>query len=455
MNVSVVGLGKLGACMAAAMSHRGFQVVGVDLSPEAVAAVNAGRAPFFEPQLSEMLADKTARLRATVDCAEAVMETDTTFLVVPTPSDPDGGFSLKYVEAAAASVGRALRDKLDYHLVVLTSTVLPGGTQEGLIAVLEETSGKRCGPDFGVCYSPEFIALGTVIRDFLNPELLLIGEHDVRAGDQLTALYGELIDNDAAVRRMAIVNAELTKIALNTFVTTKITFANMLARMCQTLPGGDVDAVTGALGLDSRIGAAYLSAGMGYGGPCFPRDNKALRHWASEAGAPALLAETTDELNRELEEMTLATILSHCAADSTVAILGLTYKPGSAVLEGSGALYIAQALVENGLRVRAYDSLWELLARDRMDHRIELVGSLPEALDGANVVVLATPDPSFADLTAKDFGESVVVIDCWRRLRGALEGADGVRYVGLGLGGAAQTLNGPDVPASAGASANR
>jgi UDPglucose 6-dehydrogenase len=433
MKVSVVGLGKLGACMAAAMSHKGMDVVGVDVSEETVAAINSGRAPFHEPQLAEMIAANRGRLRATVDYAEAVAEADTTFLVVPTPSEPAGGFSLLHVRSAAEELGAALAQKDDYHLVVLTSTVLPGDTQQALVDVLEERSGKRCGPDFGVCYSPEFIALGTVIRDFLNPELLLIGQYDIRAGDVLEDLYRAFVDNDAPTRRMAIVNAELTKIALNTFVTTKITFANMLARMCQTLPDGDVDAVTGALGLDSRIGARYLSAGLGYGGPCFPRDNKALRCWADAAGVPAPLAETTDELNRELDEMALQTVLSYCVSGSTVAMLGLTYKPGSSVLDGSGALSMAEALLDRGMRVRAYDPLGDVLARDRVDVRLDLQDSLPTTIEGADVVVVATPDAAFHELAVEDFDEGAVVIDCWRGLRDTLAGTP-VRYVGLGLG---------------------
>jgi UDPglucose 6-dehydrogenase len=433
VKAAVVGLGKLGACMAVAMSHKGLDVVGVDTDEAAVAAINDRRPRFHELQLSEMLASART-LRATSDHGEAIGQAEATFLVVPTPSEEGGEFSLRYVRSAAELIGAALANKSDYHLVVLTSTVLPGGTQAGLIDVLERSSGKRCGRDFGVCYSPEFIALGTVIRDFLNPELLLIGEHDERAGEALEQIYRAVLDNEPAVRRMKIVNAELTKVALNTFVTTKITFANMLAQMCETLPGGDVDAVTDALGHDSRIGPRYLSAGLGYGGPCFPRDNRALRVWGSRVGASALLAEATDDLNGRLGQRTLAGILSRCSPNSSVGILGLTYKPGSAVLDGSEALQLAEALAQTGLSVRAYDPLAEIIARDAVDGRIEIVASLSDALDGADVVVLATPDPLFAHLDASHFAGGTIVVDCWRLLRGALEGADGVVYVGLGLG---------------------
>src|SRR5439155_850689 len=211
---------------------------------------------------------------------------------------PDGAFSLKYVLAAAKAVGQVLKHKTAYHLVVLTSTVMPGATGGQLLPALEEASGKRCGTDFGLCYSPEFIALGSVIRDFLNPDFCLIGESDPRSGDILEALYKRTWENNPAVARMNFVNAEIAKLAVNTYVTTKISFANMLARVCEKLPGANVDTVTAALGLDSRIGPKYLKGAVSYGGPCFPRDNLAFAALADQVGAPADIAQVTDRFNR-------------------------------------------------------------------------------------------------------------------------------------------------------------
>src|SRR5467141_680189 len=256
--VSVIGLGKLGACIAASFAHKGFEVIGADVSAKTVEMINQQKPPVVEPQLEEMMAGLKGKPRATQDVAEAVVDSDVTLIVFPTPSTPEGGFSIDYVIEAAKSIGRGLKAKKGYHLVVLTSTVLPGSTEYGMIPVLERESGKRCGKDFGVCYSPEFIALGQVIHDFLNPEFLLIGEFDTRAGEQLTAIYKAVCDNDPAVARMSLVNAELTKISVNAYVTMRISFVNMVAALIQQLPGGDVDTVTAALGLDTRIGRRYL-----------------------------------------------------------------------------------------------------------------------------------------------------------------------------------------------------
>src|SRR5947209_5455827 len=326
---SVVGLGKLGASMAAAIASRGHEVIGVDVNRRAVERMNAGEAPVQETGLHDLIAANRARLEATMSHEEAVLGSELTFVIVPTPSDDRGAFSLQYAAYAFREIGKALAKKSGYHTVVLTSTVLPGATRYGLAPVLERHAGKPCGSGFGLCYSPEFIALGSVIRDFLNPDFLLIGEFDRRAGEHLEQCYRDILPGHPPVARMTLENAELAKISVNAFVTTKITFANLLAELCGRLPGGDVDVVSAAIGLDSRIGRKYLTGGLGYGGPCFPRDNVALSFLARALGTQADLAEVTDARNRALADSVLTRIQPYIAKGATVAVLGLAYKPFS------------------------------------------------------------------------------------------------------------------------------
>ncbi|MER3425348.1 MAG: UDP-glucose/GDP-mannose dehydrogenase family protein, partial [Nitrospiraceae bacterium] len=248
-----------------------------DVLSRNVDLINRGEAPVIEPGLSELIAANRRHLRATSDYRTATHESDASFIIVPTPSDEKGGFSLRYVKAAIREIGRALKGKKTYHLVVVTSTVLPGSTQFGLLPLLEQESGKRCGEAFGLCYNPEFIALGSVIHDLLNPDFILIGESDRRAGQELEDLYKVFCDNHPPVKRMNFVNAELTKIAVNTFVTTKITFANMLAGICEELPGGNIDTVSEALGMDTRIGSRYLRSATA--GPAFQETTKRSASW--------------------------------------------------------------------------------------------------------------------------------------------------------------------------------
>ena len=436
--ISVIGLGKLGACIAACFADKGFEVVGADVSARTVDLVNKGQAPVIEPGLAEMTVRVRGRLRATQNVADAVSSSEATFIVVPTPSTDEGGFTISYVLEAARSIGRALREKNAYHLVVLTSTVLPGSTEHGMIRVLEHESGKRCGMDFGVCYSPEFIALGQVIRDFLNPEFLLIGEYDERAGDLLASIYKSVCDNEPAVARMSLVNAELTKISVNAYVTMRISFANMVAALSEQLPGGDVDTVTAALGLDTRIGRRYLKGAVAYGGPCFPRDNQALAYLARQLGQRASLAEAVDAFNGSTNERLATRVLGMVPDGGSVAVLGLSYKPDSNVIEESAGFLLAKSLVGSGASVTVHDPMAMDAARGVLGDAVVYASDVDEAIKDKDVIVIMNPDRAYAGLDMATIPKSTMVVDAWRMLR--KQAGDRPNYVGLGLGDDSQRL---------------
>jgi UDPglucose 6-dehydrogenase len=428
---SIIGLGKLGASMPAAIASRGFHVVGVDVSRSAVERLNNGRAPVQETNLEELIAANRERLTATTSHSEAIMRSDVSFVIVPTPSDRRGAFSLQYAAWAFREIGHALARKDSHHLVVLTSTVLPGSTRYALLPVLEEASGKKCGVDFGLCYSPEFIALGSVIHDFLHPDFTLVGEFDSRSGAQLEACYHDIMPESPPCCRMSLENAELTKISVNSFVTTKITFANMIADLCTRIPGGDVDVVTGAIGLDRRIGSRYLTGAMGYGGPCFPRDNNALAFMAASLGTRAGLSETTDLMNRSMVERAVQRLSSTLDRKATIAVLGLAYKPFSHVVEESQGVALARALASTGTRVICYDPLARETAKEELRDKAVILDSIVECLAQADIVAITTPDPAFRRLKAEDFenGKISIVVDFWRILAAELRDHPRIRYI--------------------------
>ncbi|MEO7506686.1 MAG: UDP binding domain-containing protein, partial [Pyrinomonadaceae bacterium] len=275
----------------------------------------------------------------------------------------------------------------------------------------------------------------SVIRDFLNPDFTLVGEIDDRAGRHLEECYSQIMPNKPPCQRMSLENAELTKIAVNTYVTTKITFANMLADLCERIPGGDVDVVSNALGMDARIGRKYLTGAIGYGGPCFPRDNVALGFIARAIGSRAELAETTDTSNRALAEKITLRLRPLIKEGSTVAVLGLSYKPFSHIVEESQGVYLAKALSRAGARVVGYDPLANEMARMELHGQTVIMDSMAECLAQADVVVITTPDPAFKDLTPADLGadtKSVTVVDFWRILRGKMEDQKNVTYIPIG-----------------------
>jgi len=418
--LSVIGIGKLGLPLAAYYASRGYKVIGVDVNKTIVEAVNKGIAPIYEPGLEELLKNSHKKLSATTDTRFAVQNSDITFILVPTPSEKHGGFSTKYAEEAARNIAEVLKYKRSFHIVAMTSTVMPGATETVIKPILENMSGKKCGVDFGLCYNPEFVALGSVIRDLGSPDAVLIGESDTKSGDILSEVYKTACTNNPPIARMSPYNAEVAKLALNVFITTKISLANAFAEICELLPGGDIDAVTGFLGLDSRIGPKYLKGGLGYGGPCFPRDNLAFIHLAEILNSQAWLQQATHKVNRRQNARIAGLVENKLGAikGKAIALLGITYKPNTDVVEASAALETARELLNKGARLRIYDPAGNENAQGSLgNENVVYATSVKDCLKGTQLCILATPWDEFKSLAAEDFIASMdkpAVLDCWR-----------------------------------------
>lgn len=431
--VSVIGIGKLGLPMMAFFADRGRYVIGVDRNVELVNKVTHGIVPWFEKGLDPLLREARDHYHVVSGSAEEIVaRTGITFIVVPTPSADDGSFSNKHVLEVAEEIGRGLSRKGPGHLIVLTSTVMPGTTKDVLIPTLERVSGMKCGVDFGVCYNPEFIALGSVVSDLSKPDFILIGESDEKAGEALINFYRELFDsNHPPIARMNLVSAEIAKIAVNSFITMKIAFANSIGTICENTPGADVDLVSMALGLDRRIGKAYLRAGPSFGGPCFPRDNIALLAFAKSLGiGDTLFAETTDRLNKKHLVHSIDRIVSVLNDRDTVAIIGLSYKMGTAVLTESPGVTIVKCLLTAEHRVVVYDPVATEEVKKVFGTSVTYAETLAECLEAATAVIIALPFPKLADI-GKMLRPGMVVFDCWRSVDVALL-PDGVRYLAIG-----------------------
>jgi UDPglucose 6-dehydrogenase len=417
MRVSIVGLGKLGAPIVAVLAAKGYDVVGIDTNPLFVEKINNHVAPVEEPGLQELLTEHKARISATQDWSKAIAQTDMTTVIVPTPSGSDGGFRNDYVLSVMDDIGRALARKSGYHLVVVHSTTMPGSVGGPIRERLEHASGRKVGPDLGLCYNPEFIALGDVINGLLHPDFILIGESDKKAGDLLEGVYRKVVGPNANIARMNFVNAELTKISVNTYVTMKISFANMLGEMCDRLEGADVSIVADAIGRDSRIGKKYLKPAIGYGGPCFPRDTIAFGRVAHLLGGKADLALATDVINRR-QVLRLAETTRDLISSGVVAVLGLSYKPHTPVIEESQGVMLVKALNEEGFDVIAHDPLALGPAKAVLGSTAKLVRSAREAVAEADVAVIVTPWDEYARISSDWIvnGRTRFIIDCWRQL---------------------------------------
>jgi UDPglucose 6-dehydrogenase len=327
----------------------------VDIDAEKVAKVNAGEPPVDEPLLAETIKEGRARLRATTNPRDS-LATQATFFIPPTPSLPDGSFTSEYLLRAMQTLARELRGAGQRgHLFVCSSTTTPGAMGTILIPMLERETGWALNDGFRVCYNPEFIALGNVIRGLLEPDIVLIGESDRTGGDLLEDLYRRYNTNRPNVARMSIASAELTKISVNSYITMKISFTNQLRLIAERLPGADIHAILDAIGSDSRIGRKYLKAGVSYGGPCFPRDNRLVAFAARQVGLSAPLAEASDTVNEMTKEALAEELVHGLTPGATIAVLGMSYKPDTYITEESAGLFVAQKLKRAGWRVLVHD----------------------------------------------------------------------------------------------------
>jgi UDPglucose 6-dehydrogenase len=354
-----------------------------------------------EPDLGDYMEQVSVKktLQGTSNASFAVANSDACLFVTPTPSLPDGAFDhtalLKAFAAIAVEVQRQHRRK---YVFVVTSTVTPGFMGDQALPMLRRVFENE-GP-FCLAYKPEFIALGTVLNDLHNPDVVLVGASNEETGAGVEKLYRRMIFGKPPAKHMRLVDAELAKISLNCAVTMKISFANQVGLVARKL-GADPEKVLEAVGADRRIGPLALRAGLPFGGPCFPRDNRMFQHVACLVGERAPLAEATDQMNRRM----LRAVLDKVAPHGDVGILGLAYKPGTAVTEDSPGSLWRHTLMSSGRRVKAHDVLAP------HDHSVEEVAACP-------TVIVACAWPEYFSLT---FPGKTVLIDPFRATAGHAE----------------------------------
>jgi UDPglucose 6-dehydrogenase len=427
-SVSVFGLGKVGITLVSALLAGGYRVIGVDVVEATVKAVNNGTFDTPEPGVMERLrAAAPGQFTATMSAETAVAETDFSFIIVPTPSNTLGGFSNEYVIEALKAIGAAIRGKTSRHTVSLMSTVLPGSSANQLIPALEKAAGRKVGPDLGYCYNPSFIAQGEVMKGIITPDYILVGEADPQSGNICEEVHRRTVTNDAPVVRCTPTEGEIIKIGSNTHETMRVAFANMLLALCNEVPDVDVDRITTALA--HRLGRRFFKGAVPYGGPCWPRDNRALAAFMDMVGVPSTLPDAIDRANAEHGRYILQQVLRAAPRGATVGILGLAYKPGTSLIERSFSIDLAQWLSAEGRTVIGWDPMANGEAARALGHKIEIAAE-PEAALKADVVVIALP---LSQLTSIDWSQAAhaVVIDCWRVLEPAARSAVAA-YVPLG-----------------------
>ncbi|HUC39114.1 MAG TPA: nucleotide sugar dehydrogenase [Candidatus Acidoferrum sp.] len=420
--IAMVGLGKLGLSIAACFANAGFKVIGVDINEQFINKINKKVAPFYEPGLQKLLEKNVGKNLTASSDFNTIKEARWIFVIVPTPSNKDGSYSNAYVIEAMKSIGKVLKRTDGYKVIVLTSTVFPYTTEKIIKPLLEDVSGKKAGQDFGLCYNPEFIAVGSLIKDFLNQEMVLIGQDDDKAGREIESIYRKVTLIEPHVARMSLLNAEITKIGYNSFMTTKVTFANTIAEICQRTEGADVDQITQALGFDSRIGNKLLKGAIGYGGPCWPRDNKALLCFAKSIGYEPAFLEEVDNANLRIPHSISNVVEELANKKDIIVLLGLSYKPNTPLTVESQSIMLARILAREGFQLLLHDPMAGDVSKEDLAGyaKVRYVKSLKQCLKEGKFFILATPWEEYNKLLPKDFskkgGGKITILDCWRSM---------------------------------------
>jgi len=418
LRISVFGLGYVGTVSAGCLAHDGHEVVGVDPVPTKVDLINRGQSPIIEADIGEIIATaaRTGLLRATGDQAQAIRETELSFVCVGTPSQVNGNLDLRYIRRICEQIGAALKNKTARHTVVIRSTILPGTMHKIVIPTLEEFSGKKAGVDFGVCNNPEFLREGSAVKDFRSPPKTVIGELDKAGGDMLTKLYEKL---EAPLIRTDIETAEMVKYVDNSWHALKIGFANEIGNLCKSF-GIDAHAVMNIFCQDRKlnISSAYLLPGFAFGGSCLPKDLRALSYQAKihDLHLPIL----TSILPSNEMQITRGLQLVMEKGYTRVGILGFSFKAGTDDLRESPVIEIIERLIGKGYDLRIYDknvNIASLVGANRdfilnhIPHISKLmVGDIDSVLSHAQTVVIGNKDPDFKGVPER-LHEGQVLVD--------------------------------------------
>jgi GDP-mannose 6-dehydrogenase len=399
----------VGTVSAGCLAKDGHMVVGVDPVRTKVDLINKGQSPIIETEIGEIIVSdaQSGQLRATDDVAEGVRETELSFVCVGTPSQSNGNLDLRYIRRVCEEIGQALRTKTERHVVVIRSTVLPGTMREIVVPVLEESSGKKAGVDFGVCHNPEFLREGSAVKDFNFPPQTVVGELDKASGDTLASIYEHI---PAPLVRTDLETAEMVKYVNNSWHALKIGFANEIGSLCKSV-NVDAHRVMQIFCQDTKlnISPAYLLPGFAFGGSCLPKDLRALGYKAKTQDLElpilsAILPSNEVQIDRGLE-------LIMDNGHKKIGILGFSFKAGTDDLRESPLIEVIERLLGKGYDLRVYDQNVHLASlvganRDYILNRIPhisrlMVPGIPEVLEHAETVVIGNKDPEFRDVMSR------------------------------------------------------
>lgn len=379
IHAAVIGLGKLGLPLYLSLLDAEIDTIGLDLNSELVSDLEHGRFLTTEPGVNNLLQECAKRMDLTSDYNKLSV-VDIAYVIVPTPSDVDGKFDESFVRLAIVNLINTWKESVGEKSIVVVSTVMPGTCNKLQEEISDALSSHR-NLRINLIYSPEFIALGTVLEDIAYPDMVLVGKNDDSSAALHLVVMNRIIKNKALISTLNLGESEIVKLLINAYVTMKISFANFIAEIAMSAEFNvSANRVAEAVGLDKRINPKYLKPGLAYGGPCFPRDNRALMNFAISSGVEATLAQATDIINNRQTKRVISEIQTNFPSAKSIAILGLSYKTGSIVTEESSAVKISNALAQMGYLVSGWDPILKKRPED-LDSRVKFCVDVTELLE--------------------------------------------------------------------------
>ena len=443
MKIVVLGTGYVGLVSGACFADIGHSVVCVDTDKKKVDLVNSGKSPIYEDGLDDILQRviRSGNLQCTSDLDSAMVGAEVTFIAVGTPF-VDNVIDLKYIKQATKDIAKAVKFAAEYHVVCVKSTVVPGTTKNIVGTILEKYSDRRIGVDLGLAMNPEFLAEGSAVADFSNPDRIVIGSNNNQAGQTIKDLYAPFIGTDVLLTGLS--TAEMTKYTANAFLASVISFSNEIANLCSKIDGVDIIDVMKGVHLDRRLSPvidsnrikpglmAFLHPGTGFGGSCFPKDINALISFSNEMECPMPILTSVIETNLHQPEVTVKMVEDElgCLVDKKVVVLGLAFKPGTDDIRESPALKVIKSLLAKGAEVTAHDPVaLDNMQKEYVNPKLYYCRDHISAIEGADIIVLLTSWSEYDSLHELLKHRNIPVMDGRR----ALNKSNFDRYIGIGL----------------------
>ena len=435
MKIGIVGLGFVGLSFVSVLGSKGYDVVGIDNNKKKIMMINEGKSPFFEPRLENTLKvalKKKAKFYTSIN--ELTNNCDLIFVTVGTPQSKKGNIDLSMIKLVSNELSTVIKKSSNKPIIIIKSTVTPETTNKVIKPILEKKSGKKVDRDFGLITNPEFLRESQAIYDTSYPHAVILGGNQNRFMKKLTKFY-KTFHGETPIIQTNLQTAEMIKYANNSFLATKISYINQIAKICEKIPGTNIDDISRTIGLDPRIGELFLNAGPGYGGSCLPKDVKAIINFSSKLGIKPSLLDAVDKINREQVNHIVKLIEKNCGKikNKKITILGLSFKPKTDDVRDSVSLELIKELLKKDVNVTVHDPKAINNVKEIFKNKINYENSISNAIKNSFCMVIMTAWPEYKKISNNEIKlmKKAIIIDSQRIL---LNKKINFNYHAIGIG---------------------